>query len=349
MKKKHGKCLTVCFFLSISILLFSCQIGSFFKSRECTDIAETAGDAFLDETLAGTKWLYQLQNAEPSEIAETDFDILVIDYSRDGEESGRYTSDEMAKLKTDGAVRQVLSYLSIGEAEDYRYYFDENWIATIGNQPSDEAPCWLGRTNPDWLGNYKVQYWSDDWQRIILGYLDKIIEDGFDGVYLDIIDAYEYWGDEDNHEGFSISEEVAAARMINFVKRIAYYARITKGKSSFLIYPQNGSPILQYDNGVGELGEDDYIKTISGIGIEDLYYSEKEAVDSSETDARKKYLDMIKDAGKKVIVVDYVDDDSSTAENNSRIADFISKIESDGYYPYAATTDRELTSINPQP
>ncbi len=58
-------------------------------------------------------------------------------------------------------------------------------------------PQWLERENPNWEGNLTIKYWNQDWKDIIYGnqnsYLDKIIEKGFDGVYLDIIDAFEYF------------------------------------------------------------------------------------------------------------------------------------------------------------
>ena len=51
--------------------------------------------------------------------------------------------------------------------------------------------------NPAWRGNYKVRYWDAGWRAILFGspgsYLDQIISRGFDGVYLDIIDAFEYF------------------------------------------------------------------------------------------------------------------------------------------------------------
>tara|TARA_Y100000782_G_C10186254_1_gene266778 strand:+ start:5809 stop:6066 length:258 start_codon:yes stop_codon:yes gene_type:complete len=58
-------------------------------------------------------------------------------------------------------------------------------------------PSFLAEENPDWEGNYNVKYWNTDWQNIIYGnndaYVKKIIDTGFDGVYLDIIDAFEYF------------------------------------------------------------------------------------------------------------------------------------------------------------
>ena len=79
--------------------------------------------------------------------------------------------------------------MSIGEAEDYRYYWMPGW--------TEGYPDWIVEENPDWTGNFKVKYWDPDWQEIIFGnddsYLTKIIDSHFDGVYLDIIDAYEYF------------------------------------------------------------------------------------------------------------------------------------------------------------
>ena len=55
----------------------------------------------------------------------------------------------------------------------------------------------MDRENPDWAGNFKVWYWEAEWQSIIYGsmdsYLGMILDADFDGVYLDIIDAYEYY------------------------------------------------------------------------------------------------------------------------------------------------------------
>lgn len=121
-------------------------------------------------------------------IRKTNYDIVVIDLFYDNEV---LTFDEIKSLKNkiNGGSRLVIAYISIGEAENYRYYWQENW--KINN------PSWLKEKNPDWPDNYKVQYWNQEWQNIIYGndnsYLKKIIDSGFDGAYLDIIDAFEYF------------------------------------------------------------------------------------------------------------------------------------------------------------
>ena len=121
-------------------------------------------------------------------VAATNYDVIIMDlfHNDDG-----YTFAEIQQLgmKLNGGSRLVVCYMSIGEAEDYRYYWQSGW--SVGN------PEWLESENPDWAGNYKVRYWYKEWQDIIFGnddsYLKLIIDAGYDGVYLDLIDAFEYF------------------------------------------------------------------------------------------------------------------------------------------------------------
>jgi cysteinyl-tRNA synthetase, unknown class len=123
-------------------------------------------------------------------VIATNYDCLLMDlYFNDGTE---FTPAEILQLKNkaNGGKRIVLCYMSIGEAENYRYYWNSSWNGA-------SKPTFLDTENPDWAGNFKVKYWNKDWQNIIYGtdasYTKKIINAGFDGVYLDIIDAFEYY------------------------------------------------------------------------------------------------------------------------------------------------------------
>ncbi len=122
-------------------------------------------------------------------ITGTNYDLLIMDlFFSDG---NAFTADEitMLKEKANGGKRLVISYMSIGEAEDYRYYWQTDW--------NTNKPSWLEALNPDWPGNFKVKYWEPEWQALIFGnsnaYLDMIVAANFDGVYLDIIDGFEYF------------------------------------------------------------------------------------------------------------------------------------------------------------
>jgi cysteinyl-tRNA synthetase, unknown class len=121
-------------------------------------------------------------------INQTSYDLIVLDLFFNNE---AFTAGEInsLKLKLNGGKRLVIGYMSIGEAEDYRYYWQKKW--------KTQQPLWLDKVNPAWKGNYKVKYWNEDWQAIITGndnsYCKKMIDASFDGVYLDIIDAFDYY------------------------------------------------------------------------------------------------------------------------------------------------------------
>jgi cysteinyl-tRNA synthetase, unknown class len=133
--------------------------------------------------------LYASKAAFISAVTATNYDLLIMDlYFSDGT---AFTASEINQLKSkaNGGTRWVVSYMSIGEAENYRYYWNADW--------NNNKPGWMDSENPDWPGNYKVRYWDPSWQAIIYGtdssYAGKIVLAGFDGVYLDIIDAFEFY------------------------------------------------------------------------------------------------------------------------------------------------------------
>ncbi len=261
-------------------------------------------------------WAYQLQNANPSEMMNLDFDIYVIDYSRDGSEGGRYSREEIENLKRSGKI--VLSYLSIGEAEDYRFYWEGSWY--------ENPPEWLGEENPNWEGNYAVRYWMNGWKEIVFDYLEKIKEEGFSGLYLDKVDEFEYWAEE------GYDEETLASSMTKFIEEIS------KRAGTMLVFIQNGEEIVKFDPRV--------LEYIDGIGIEDLWYDGTIRSDVRYVSERLKYIERFKKSGKIVLVVDYVDDGSGyTGENLRRIEDFVSKARNFGFIPYVARSDRELDEL----
>lgn len=250
--------------------------------------------------------LYQLQNLNVAEVAASAYSLVVTDYSRDGSATGEWTPAEIEQLRA-GGQRTVLAYFSIGEAEDYRYYWQPSW--------RNDPPSWLGPPNADWPGNYKVRYWDPAWQALLFGsqdaYLDRILDQGFDGIYLDIVDAYEYWGPDGKGE-----RETAAADMVSLVKALAAYGRARRPE--FLVVPQNGA-------GLGVI-DPSYVETVDGIGAEDTWTVGNRAQSRIHTEQVTAWLDRFRDAGKTVIAVDY------PTRRGLRDA-FFSRAEARGYRP----------------
>jgi cysteinyl-tRNA synthetase len=237
-------------------------------------------------------WGYNLSSVDAGAIAQAPYDVFVIDYSRDGTQETAFAAAEIAKLKVkpDGSRRIVLSYLSIGEAEKYRYYWKWYWGWFFGWF----APAWRGPENKEWRGNFGVRYWNADWQKIIFtgdnSYLDRIIAAGFDGVYLDKIDEYVDMRKEKND---------ARALMIALVTAIAKEGRARK--PGFFIVPQNGEALLT---------DASYRAVIDGLGKEDLLYGDPKdkRANNPQTIARNvAWLKLLTGDGKPVFAVEYLD------------------------------------------
>ena len=293
-------------------------------------------------------YLLQAYQVSVSDLANNGFDLVVMDYAKYGDAGSEYTLNEIAQIKsggTSGSPKVVLAYMSIGEAEDYRFYWDPSW------QPG--SPAWLGPINPEWEGNYKVRYWMNGWKEIIYGtaagqnksYLDRIIDQGFDGVYLDIIDAYEYWSSPAG--GNERTRGQARIDMYDFLKELRDYARVTRGKADFLIFPQNGADIIYDDNeAVDSLGQQ-YLSVCDGIGQEDTWYMGITPQSQESYGWLTTILDVYKTHDKLVLSVDYVWDAASldSTANKNRYNDYYTKVYDKGYIPYAANKNRALKDL----
>jgi len=229
-------------------------------------------------------------------LAACDRDWLILDAAFSTEEP--WAATDLAIIRAGRAGRKVVAYLSIGEAEDYRTYWQRGWDANHNGQPSATAPAFLLAQNPEWKGNYRVKYWQASWQNIILADVDKIMAAGFDGVYLDIVDGFETF-EQDGKDFIDdrVNPETKQSYrrdMVDWVKAIAARARSTN--PSALVIPQNGSQLLSYD---------DFTCAISAIGIEDLFTDGNKLQPKSHTDEVLGDLKKMTAVRKPVLLVEY--------------------------------------------
>lgn len=155
-------------------------------------------------------------------------------------------------------AKLCIAYLNVGQAEDYRTYWKQEWRAPTAT--ASGSPSFLISVDPDgWVGNYPVAYWDPRWHKVLFGLLDQILDDGFDGIYMDWILAY------------AEPAVVACARrdgvhperaMVDLLAAMRRHARArTPG---FLLIAQNGVGLLQVDPR--------FILQIDGLAHEDLSF-----------------------------------------------------------------------------
>ena len=287
-------------------------------------------------------WLYQLSQIDPDQIKNCNVEVAVIDFSRDGTKAKIFSKEEVEHMrrKKDGNKTIMLSYMSIGEAESYRdIYWKSDWLSN-----SSRRPKWLGPANDEgWGNNYRVRYWDPDWQKVIFGtpeaYLDRIIDAGFDGVYLDIVDGFYFW--QERGRSPDGPRKQAAEDMIEFVGRLARHAW-TKNPNFFIV-PQNADELLESDR---------HRAQISAIAVEDVYYqwvdhgqtSRGDDVvpqDASQTRDRLANLRLAMRDRIPVLSVEYLMDQP---EDRRVIPDAEKRMREDGVVPHFALRQLEKLS-----
>lgn len=274
---------------------------------------------------AAKSWAYQLVGLSVEEAALSPYDLLVVDATGGLAADRPFLPEEVERLKRkpDGTRRLVVSYLSIGEAEDYRPdYFTAEYM-------SEDAPDWLGAENRKWKANRSVNFCLEGWQRTVLGDdqgrsvynsiepspVQRLLELGFDGVYLDRVDAY-----AENKKECPDSEK----KMVEFVARIAAHTRRTQ--PSFLLIMQNAEELVRHKG---------LVDAIDAVAKEDLFYGADHGQDANADSAVKaslRHLKAFKDAGKPVFVVDYVLDAGKKADVKKRAQEH-------GFIPYIGPRD----------
>ena len=205
-------------------------------------------------------WLYLidpngLTEQVVSQIVASSYDMVVLDYIPSEASNQDFPMDEIiSRLHNAPHPKLVIAYIDIGQAESYRIYWQEHWC--VGN------PAWIVGTDPDgWEDNYPVAFWQREWQEIWLGdggLLNGLQRAGFDGIYLDWLEAY---SDENVIAAAERDQVDAQAAMISWVRDLAEYGRARN--ESFLVIGQNAAELL---------AEPDYFSILDAVAQEQIWF-----------------------------------------------------------------------------
>jgi cysteinyl-tRNA synthetase len=240
----------------------------------------TAASSVADLTDAVVQ-LQNYQNDGLDALARAGYSLAVIDLARDAG-SSYFTSAEISRLKRAGT--KVLAYFEIGSMENFR----PDFAGLRKHDPNLFLNEW-----PSWPGEYFVRYWDPRWWSLVIKpRIDRALEAGFDGVFLDTPLAY-----EELDLGLVPGETRAklARKMVSLIVRISKYAKTVD--PAFLVFPNN-SPELQDYRG--------YKQAIDGIGMESLFFL---PTDIRCTDpycaTNLAAARALRKAGKAVLAIDY--------------------------------------------
>ncbi len=313
-------------------------------------------------------WGYQIQRIDTpgavDALAASNYDMLVIEPTRTDAELLDFDTKSMverlkATTSSDGVHRKlVIAYVDIGEAEDWRWYWEWSKEAEDEQVPDgvilpDDWPDYIVARDPDgWVGNYPVAFWDEQWKDIVMygeqgsttanrnytSLVEELVLDGFDGIYLDWVEAFEderiIQAGED--EGLDVAQE-----MITFIGEIREEARLQN--PDFLVIQQNAASLID--------GREELVAVIDAIAQEGIWFDGPATDDWDlqegywETDSELVseyigFLDQYAAEGLPVFSCEYaLDDNAEEAYSNAAAK---------GYVPYVTRRSLgQLTTTTP--
>lgn len=219
--------------------------------------------------------IVQLQHASYAQLAAYPFSVAVVDPDYSG-----LTAEHIRALHEEAKL--LIGYLSVGEAEDYRTYWQPDW--KVGN------PAWILAANPDWEGNFRVDYRNRQWQELTFARAEQFARLGYDGLFLDVVEAFETLAETQGHAN-NTDEQLA---MVNFMRELGRRTRAIN--PNFQLIPNGGVELLQHAS---------FLSAINGVFKEDTFYNEDGKINEPWVEADLRYLAQAREAGKYVIAIEY--------------------------------------------
>lgn len=327
-------------------------------------VVPTDGPLPLDQV---ETWAYQIQDLffpdASWELAVSRYDMIVVEPTRtdwSSEDAREFDTEAMVaelagSAAGDGVHRKrVVAYVDIGEAEDWRWYWTWSTTWEVGDpMPADWPDYIVGRDPDGWDGNYPVAYWDPAWKNVVLegdglsaaphgdwvSIVDETIRAGFDGIYLDWVEAFE---DETVRARAAADGVDPAEEMITFIGEMRAYAR--ERDPEFLIIQQNAASLID--------GHPELADVIDAIAQEAIWY-DGSATDSwresrghdldNDADLVEYYLDHLatyRAAGLPVFDCEYALQNADDAYEKSS---------AEGFVPYATRRSLGRISTTPPP
>lgn len=249
-------------------------------------------------------------------LFETRPELKWICYYGSGADVGPFVEAELVVLDANTLVPvrylrdkdiTVLSYVSIGEVNKNRYYFQTAKKMKI-----------LLKTNPNWEGSWMVDVRNPQWGEFLVNeYIPKLVKMGFNGLFLDTLDS-------------SMALEMnEPKRYKNMQKALVELIKNIKDKYPDLyIMTNRGIPLApQYAS---------HVNGILGESLETDYNFEEKKYRLRSKDEAKEYIGILQKVKKQFEIDIYTLDYWDPEDKKTRLLIYKQQMKR-GFIPYVAT------------
>jgi endo-alpha-1,4-polygalactosaminidase (GH114 family) len=174
-------------------------------------LTEVTSWEYLIATNTGTPGIYRA-------IATSRADLLIM--------GGGSYDPPLDRAAADPTGRKlILGYQNVSEAAAYMFpaFF-----------AGGALPAWFGHLIPGYSWLYSVQYWNPAWKSAIFANIDKIVANGYDGIYLDSCSGDSDWS-PGNPEGNPVYPDATSAMATLLADIRTHLKRAYPGRKLYLI------------------------------------------------------------------------------------------------------------------
>ncbi|WP_088336279.1 endo alpha-1,4 polygalactosaminidase [Methanopyrus sp. KOL6] len=162
------------------------------------------GEVMVEST--GIPFATYYQDVKMNEVLQKRPRVLVLD-PWCGLNGRPWTKEELQKVENTGV--KPIAYLPVCVVAEYH--------PTMYREA--ERRSLLGVDDPEWPGDYAVKFWEPAWRNVLRSELVRFKELGFEGVFLDVVDAHSHswyvrWYDRVNPHGDLRKDELNAVKWI---------------------------------------------------------------------------------------------------------------------------------------
>lgn len=306
--------------------------------------ARQARRARIDRALRrGVGVQYWGRDYDAAALARAPHGLLVIEATRVGapdSDSGReihFPPEAVREIRDDGE-RIALGYVNVGEIETYRDYWSDAVRADAAGRK--EAFAWRGPKSNE--GELLAKYWTPQWEEILFARVDRIMAQGYDGVFLD--DVLHYFtfaagllapGSAWSDSGAPSGATGFARAMMRLVRKVADRARAHDREA--LVVVNNGGYIGRDAgadrSGAGPSAFDIYRAGIDGVLVENMF------APNASPEALTVIGEDYQSRGVRVLTVDFVSRFPGMSSGQVR-DEVTSRARRRGFAPYVADDDR---------